>query len=262
MVQYSIVVALRIIRGLPGIILWPASHWAPLALKRLARYFLATSYFNKRQIFLASYFFTKIQLSFRSLWIESAPKMQRWSLKKIKHAVSNWECFHALDNCKNLFYANIVQLLAHFFKILYQLLPVWLWWGPVFVYRWKLSPVFLTETDNSQNSCFSSKQPSWVLSLNTDPPTHQAPRHHYFRGNSDRRLNIIPLKNRSVYLVICCAIRLQSNYNGAELLDNYELLPSERFRLNIAPHGRPFGDPWSIGHLSIAVGPLSNDEIE
>ena len=141
MVQYSIVVALRIIRGLPGIILWPASHWAPLALKRLARYFLATSYFNKRQIFLASYFFTKIQLSFRSLWIESAPKMQRWSLKKIKHAVSNWECFHALDNCKNLFYANIVQLLAHFFKILYQLLPVWLWWGPVFVYRWKLSPL-------------------------------------------------------------------------------------------------------------------------
>ena len=169
--------------------------------------------------------------------------------------MSNWACFHALDNFKNLFYANIVQLLAHFLKILYQLLPVWLWWGPVFVYRWKLSPVFLTETDNSQNSCFSSKQPSWVLSLNTDPPTHQAPRHHYFRGNSDRRLNIIPLKNRSVYLVICCAIRLQSNYNGAELLDNYEWLPSGRFRLNIDPHWRPLGDPWSIGHLGIAIGP-------
>ena len=117
MVQYSIVVALRIIRGLPGIILWPASHWAPLALKRLARYFLATSYFNKRQIFLASYFFTKRQLYFQSLWIESAPKMQRWSLKKkIKHTVSNWACFHALDNCKNLFYANIVELLALFLK--------------------------------------------------------------------------------------------------------------------------------------------------
>ena len=56
-------------------------------------------------------------------------------------------------------------------------------------------------------------------------------------------------------MVICCAIRLQSNYNGAELLDNYELLPSERFRLNIAPHWRPFGDPWSIGHLSVAIGP-------
>ena len=97
MVQYSIVVALRIIRGLPGIILWPASHWAPLALKRLARYFLATSYFNKRQIFLACYFFTKRQIYFRSLWIESAPKMQRWSLKKksniqwvIEHASMDW----------------------------------------------------------------------------------------------------------------------------------------------------------------------------
>ena len=101
--------------------------------------------------------------------------------------------------------------------------------------------MFLTETDNSQNSCFSSKQPSWVLSLNTDPPTHQAPRHHYFRGNSDRRLNIIPLKNRSVYLVICCAIRLQSNYNGAELLDNYELLPGERFRVNIDPQRQSLG---------------------
>ena len=167
----------------------------------------------------------------------------------IEHASFHWRIV------KTFFKPILLNSWPIFFKILYQLLPVWLWWGPVFVYRWKLSPVFLTETDNSQNSCFSSKQPSWVLSLNTDPPTHQAPRHHYFRGNSDRRLNIIPLKNRSVYLVICCAIRLQSNYNGAELLDNYEWLPSGRFRLNIDPHWRPLGDPWSIGHLGIAIGP-------
>ena len=65
--------------------------------------------------------------------------------------------------------------------------------------------------------------------------------HHYFPGNSDRRLNIIPLKNRSVYLVICCAIRLHGNYNGAELLDNYELLPGERFRVNIDPQRQSLG---------------------